>query len=114
MHRNGLAQLALRRAHVHDHLPLAGTVECLDGHQRQDIDRHGKHHEVGLVHPLLEGDHAVGQPQPEGFGGVFGRPFDSEDLFGEGVVAQGQGKRAADKAQSCDHDFHRFSPVFRP
>ena len=89
VHRDHLAQLALDRTHVHHHLPVVHAVEGLDGHQRDGVDGGGQHHEVRLGDALLETDHAVRQPQLQGFGRMFFGVFNAEYLLREFVVAQG-------------------------
>ena len=77
VHRDHLAQLGLDRPHVHHHLPVSHMVERFYGHQRNRVDGCRQHHEIGLRNALFERHDAVGQSEPEGFGGVFVRLLDA-------------------------------------
>lgn len=52
-------------------------VERFYGHQRNRVDGCRQHHEIGLRNALFERHDAVGQSEPEGFGGVFVRLLDA-------------------------------------
>jgi len=108
VHRDDLAQLALDRPHVHDHLPVRRAVERLDGHDRNGVHGGGQHHQVGLGDSLFESHDPVRETQPHRLLGDFRRFLHAENLFGERTVAQRQGERASDEAQARYHRFHTY------
>ena len=108
VHRDNLAQLGFDGAHVHHHLPVGHPVEDFDGHQGNGVDGRGQYNQVGRCNSLIEGDDTVGQPEPQGFGGVLLRIFDAEYFIRNAAVAQCEGKRASYEAQTRNQYFHTY------
>ena len=108
MHRDHLAQFGLDGTQIHYDLVAVYAVEDFHGQQGNRVDGGCQHHEAGLRNALFERHDAVGQSEPQGFGGILLRTLYAEYFVCDAAVAQREGKRASYEAHARYQNFHTY------
>ena len=81
VHHCHLAELLLRRAHIHQYLVGAYAVEDFCSHHRQGVHRGCQHDKVALVESLVEGDDGIYQAEFEGTLSTLFRVLNARNIF---------------------------------